>query len=157
MPAAALQKKFYLIFLQVWVIIYNGKFYSRYSAGKGSKMSQLIFLEAAADPYAGMPGGGMGMLVFYGVLMIGVILLMSIPQRKQEKKQKAMRDSIRIGDEVVTIGGIIGIVISRDNEHECVVIETGGNRSKIRVRIAAISENLTVHDEEDELGKKKAG
>ncbi|MBQ7990697.1 MAG: preprotein translocase subunit YajC [Oscillospiraceae bacterium] len=95
------------------------------------------------------------MILFYVVLMVGVVALMSIPQRKQEKKQKAMRDSLRIGDEVITIGGIIGIVISRDNEHECVVIETGGNRSKIRVRISAISENLTVHDDEDELGKKK--
>ncbi|MBR4224051.1 MAG: preprotein translocase subunit YajC [Oscillospiraceae bacterium] len=117
-------------------------------------MSQTIFLEAA-DPMASVPGGGMGMILFYVVLMVGVILLMSLPQRKQEKKQKAMRDSIRIGDEVITIGGIIGIVVNRDNEHECVVIETGGNRSKIRVRISAISENLTVHDDEDELGKKK--
>ena len=113
------------------------------------------FLEAAPDPMSGVPGGGLGMLAFYAVIMIGAIALISIPQRKQEKKQKAMRDSIRVGDEVTTIGGIIGIVISRDNEHECVVIETGGNRSKIRIKISAISENLTLHDEEDELGKKK--
>lgn len=118
-------------------------------------MSQFILLEATANPYESIPGGGIGMILFYVVLMVGVVALMSIPQRKQEKKQKAMRDSLRIGDEVITIGGIIGIVISRDNEHECVVIETGGNRSKIRVRISAISENLTVHDDEDELGKKK--
>ena len=113
------------------------------------------FLQAAADPAAGVPGGGLGMLAFYAIIMVGAIALISIPQKKQEKKQKAMRDSIRVGDEVTTIGGIIGIVISRDNEHDCVVIETGGNRSKIRLKISAISENLTVHDEEDELGKKK--
>ena len=117
------------------------------------------FLQAAADPAAdpmsAVPGGGFGMIAFYAVLMIGAIALISLPQKKQEKKQKAMRDSIRVGDEVTTIGGIIGIVISRDNDHDCVVIETGGNRSKIRLKLAAISENLTVHDDEDELGKKK--
>ncbi|MBQ5317328.1 MAG: preprotein translocase subunit YajC [Oscillospiraceae bacterium] len=122
-------------------------------------MIDIHFLEAAAapagDPMSAIPGGGAGIMVFYIILMVGALALFSLPQKKQEKKQKAMRDSIRVGDEVTTIGGIIGIVISRDNDHDCVVIETGGNRSKIRLKLSAISENLTVHDEEDELGKKK--
>ena len=76
-------------------------------------------------------------------------------REKKEKEQKALKESIQIGDEVTTIGGIMGIVVRKDNEHECVVIETGGGRSKIRVKLWAISENLTKHDESDELGKKK--
>ena len=54
------------------------------------------------------------------------------PQKKQDKKDAEMRDNLEIGDEVVTNGGIVGIVFSIKDD--TVVIETGGDRSKIRVR-----------------------
>ena len=68
------------------------------------------------------------------------------PQRNQEKKDKAMRDSLEIGDEVVTNGGIVGIVFQV--KEDTVVIETGGDRSKIRVKKWAIAQNLTVHEDD---------
>ena len=55
-----------------------------------------------------------------------------------------MRDSLEIGDEVVTNGGIVGIVFQV--KEDTVVIETGGDRSKIRVKKWAIAQNLTVHE-----------
>lgn len=67
------------------------------------------------------------------------------PQRKQDKKDAQMRNDLEIGDEVVTNGGIVGIVFSIKDD--TVVIETGGDRSKIRVMKWAIAKNLTVHDE----------
>ena len=67
------------------------------------------------------------------------------PQRKQDKKDAQMRNDREIGDEVVTNGGIVGIVFSIKDD--TVVIETGGDRSKIRVMKWAIAKNLTVHDE----------
>lgn len=66
------------------------------------------------------------------------------PQRNQEKKDKQMRESLEIGDEVVTNGGIVGIVFQV--KEDTVVIETGGDRSKIRVKKWAIAQNLTVHE-----------
>lgn len=88
------------------------------------------------------------------VLMFGLMYLIVIrPQKKKEKEAKEMRDNLQIGDEVTTIGGITGIVVRKTED--TVVIETGGDRSKIRVKIWAISENATVHDAQDELGKKK--
>ena len=62
------------------------------------------------------------------------------PQKKQDKKDAEMRDNLEIGDEVVTNGGIVGI------EDDTVVIETGGDRSKIRVKKWAIAKNETIHD-----------
>jgi preprotein translocase subunit YajC len=89
------------------------------------------------------------------VLMIVVFYFMLIrPQKKKEKAAKALRDGLQIGDEVTTIGGITGIVtkITEDT----VVVETGGDRSKIRVKKWAISENLTIHDTTEEtLADKK--
>lgn len=66
------------------------------------------------------------------------------PQKKQDKKDAEMRDNLEIGDEVVTNGGIVGIVFQI--KEDTVVIETGGDRSKIRVKKWAIAKNETVHD-----------
>lgn len=73
------------------------------------------------------------------------------PQKKQEKQDREMRDSVDIGDEIITNGGIIGIVtqVKEDN----VVIETGGDRSKIRIMKWAIAKVVT---DDDEDSKDKA-
>lgn len=58
------------------------------------------------------------------------------PQRKKDKETAKMRNDLQIGDEVVTIGGIIGIVVSMKDE--TLVLETGSDRSKIRLARWAI-------------------
>lgn len=88
------------------------------------------------------------------VLFLAMIYLVMIrPQKKKEKESKEMRDNLQIGDEVTTIGGITGIIVRKTED--TVVIETGGDRSKIRVKIWAISENVTVHDAAEEAVNKK--
>ncbi len=124
----------------------------------------LLRAENAAAP-ADMQGqAGTVSIVSYLVMMAIVFglmyFLMIRPQKKKEKEQQAMKDSLQIGDEVTTIGGITGIVIrinrNPQNHHEdTVVIETGGDRSKIRVKMWAISENATVHDAQEEIVKKE--
>ncbi len=76
-------------------------------------------------------------VVFYFVLIR--------PQRKRDKETQRMRNSIQVGDEVLTVGGIIGLVVSI--KEDTVVLETGGDRSKIRLKRWAIQENMTQHDE----------
>lgn len=94
------------------------------------------------------------------VIVFGLMYFIMIrPQKKKEKEQQAMKDSLQIGDEVTTIGGITGIVIRinrnpQNSREDTVVIETGGERSKIRVKLWAISENATVHDAQEEIVKK---
>ncbi len=81
------------------------------------------------------------------VLIIVVFYFLLIrPQRKKDKQDAAMRKNLQVGDEVVTAGGIVGIVFSIKDD--TVVVETGGDRSKIRVKKWAIAQNLTVHDDE---------
>lgn len=77
------------------------------------------------------------MLFFYFVFMR--------PQKKKEKETEEMRSSLEIGDEIVTIGGIVGIVVRKTSE-DTVVIETGGDRNKIRVKLWAVQENLTAKE-----------
>ena len=79
------------------------------------------------------------------VIIIFFYFFIIRPQRKQDKEDKNMRENLEIGDEVVTNGGIVGIVFQVKDD--TVVIETGGDRSKIRVMKWAIAKNLTVHDD----------
>lgn len=70
------------------------------------------------------------------------------PQKKQEKEQNAMRNALTVGDEVTTIGGIIGKVVSI--KEETCVIETTHERTKIRILKTAISRvDVKAEDAED--------
>ncbi len=84
------------------------------------------------------------MLLNFGlpVLLILFFYLFFIrPQKKRDKETALMRSKIEVGDEIITIGGIIGRVVSlRD---ETLVIETGSDRSKIRIARWAIQQNNT--------------
>ena len=59
------------------------------------------------------------------------------PQKKQEKEAASMRDSIKVGDEITTIGGIIGKVVSIKDE--TLVLETTRDCTKIRILKTAVS------------------
>ena len=80
------------------------------------------------------------LITFLPIILIFYFLILR-PQKKREKEEKAMRESIAIGDEIVTIGGIIGLVVRQTED--TLVIETGGDRSKLRIQKAAVRENLT--------------
>ena len=73
-------------------------------------------------------------LLAFGVLMY---FFMIRPQKKQEKETNQMRNNLAVGDEVTTIGGIIGKIVSIKDE-TC-VIETSHERTKIRILKTAIS------------------
>ncbi|MBP5293426.1 MAG: preprotein translocase subunit YajC [Clostridia bacterium] len=77
------------------------------------------------------------MIVVLGVGLVAVMYFFSIrPQRKQEREQNEMRNSLAVGDEITTIGGIIGKVVSiRD---ETLVLETSHDRTRIRILKSAI-------------------
>lgn len=81
----------------------------------------------------------------FGLLALIFYFLLIRPQRKAQKKEQEMRNSIQIGDEIITVGGIVGIITSI-KEDTC-VIETGSDRSKIRIKRWAIQKNETVHEE----------
>lgn len=73
------------------------------------------------------------------LIIVFMILIIYIPQKRQDKKDAAMRNSIEIGDKVTTIGGIVGIVFAISEKDDTLVVETGSDRTKIRFRRSAIS------------------
>ncbi len=94
-----------------------------------------------------MNAGAMNMLLL--VFFIGLIYFMMIrPQRKKDKEDKAMRESLKVGDEVMTIGGVIG-KITKITE-KTVVVATAGERVKIEFVKTAIG---SVQKKSDEPAK----
>ena len=77
--------------------------------------------------------------LFFTLALMLVLLYFMIyrPQKKQEKKDAAMRAALEIGDQVVTIGGIVGRVVAIKDD--TFVLETGSDRVKIRFTKTAIS------------------
>ena len=77
--------------------------------------------------------------LFFTLALMLVLLYFMIyrPQKKQEKKDAAMRSSLEIGDQVTTIGGVIGRVVAIKDD--TFVLETGADRVKIRFIKNAIS------------------
>ena len=110
-------------------------------------MNSLIMLAAEktataaenANPYQGLIT--IGMLVVFIAVMYFVMIR---PQKKQQKQEAQMRAELQIGDEIITIGGIYGRVVSLKDDS--IVIESSGDRSKIQVTRTAVAQNLTVHD-----------
>ena len=71
---------------------------------------------------------------FLPIIMIGILVVFFImtsrSQKKQEKKVNDMRNNLQVGDEITTIGGIIGKIVSIKDE--TIVIETTRDGTKIR-------------------------
>ena len=104
----------------------------------GNKRNAMIqFLDAAT----GTATTAEMLISFLPMILIIVfmVILIYLPQKRQDKKDAAMRSSIEIGDKVTTIGGIVGIVCAIADKDDTIVIETGSDRTKIRFRRTAIS------------------
>ena len=84
-------------------------------------------------------GGSSGFMsiILMVVLFIGVFYFFGIrPQKKQERQAAEMRNSLMVGDEITTIGGIIGKIVSL--KEETMVIETTRDHTRIRLLKSAV-------------------
>ena len=101
------------------------------TSGAPQEGNMLLTLATTILPIALM------VLIFYFLLIR--------PEKKRSKKMKEMLDNLQVADEVVTTGGIIGRVLSV--KEDTVLIETGSDRTRLRVLRSCIAENRTIHDD----------
>lgn len=71
-------------------------------------------------------------ILVYAVIIGGMYFLLFRPQQKRRKQEEEMRKSLAIGDEVTTIGGIVGRIISIKSDEDLLVIESGTEKIKIK-------------------------
>lgn len=100
------------------------------------------FLETAST---GNNGSSMSMIIMIAVMFVAMYFLMLRPQKKRQKEEQEMRDNLQVGDEVVTIGGICGRVITVKDD-DTFVIETGADRAKLKFKKWAIQQNVTASE-----------
>jgi preprotein translocase subunit YajC len=81
-------------------------------------------------------GGGFGGIIMIAVMFVALYFFMIRPQKKQEKQVKDMRDALQVGDEITTIGGLIGKIVSIKDE--TLVMETSRDGTKIRILRSAV-------------------
>ena len=98
--------------------------------------------------------------IFTILMMVALFAVMYFvmirPQRKKQKEEQDMRDSIQIGDEITTIGGIMGRVVTVKDDS--LVIETGSDRIKMKVTRWSIQANNTAQErmEKEKEAMRKA-
>ena len=92
---------------------------------------------------AGMDAGtGMGSTMVMLIVMLAVFYFMLIrPENKRKKEAEQMRASVKKGDKVTTIGGIVGTVV--DVKENNIVIETSADQVRIEIAKWALSTNET--------------
>ncbi|MBQ5649850.1 MAG: preprotein translocase subunit YajC [Clostridia bacterium] len=81
--------------------------------------------------------GGMSTIIMLVVIFVAMYFIVIRPQKKQEKEKAQMLNNLQVGDEITTIGGIIGKVISI--KEETCMIETGKDKTRIRILKSAVS------------------
>ena len=98
--------------------------------------------------------GGIGTIILMVVLFVALYFFMIRPQKKQEKETNEMRNNLQVGDEITTIGGIIGKIVSI--KEETVTIETSHDRTKIRILKTAVRNvDVKAEDAQDWVVHKK--
>ena len=111
---------------------------------------KMIFPFLSQETDATAAGAGSGslvstviMIVLFGAL---IYFMMYRPQKKQEKAVNEMRNSLKVGDEISTTGGILGKIIQIKDDF--LIIETGSDRTKLKITKWAV--RAVEHREEEE-------
>ena len=117
--------------------------------------------QGGAAGATGNTGSGMIWMLVIFALMFGVMYLTSIrPQKKRQQEEQKLRDSVQIGDDITTIGGITGRIVTV--KEDSIVIETGADKTRMKLMRWAIqtnntaSERLAQEKEEKKAGKRRS-
>ena len=78
-------------------------------------------------------------ILVYVALFAVLYFLLIRPNSKKKKREQEMRNNIAIGDEITTIGGIVGRIVAVKEDEEAFIIETGSDRVKMKFKKWAIS------------------
>ena len=120
-------------------------------------MSEILlsFATSGTGDAAASGSNQYSFIILMVVLFVAMYFFTIRPQKKRQKEEQEMRNSLEIGDEIITIGGIVGRVVTiREDD---IVIETGADRTKMKIQRWAINTNKTKmeqHKKEVEAAKE---
>ncbi len=99
------------------------------------------------------PMGTYGMIIIWVLVFAAMYFFILRPSSKKKKEEAQMRNSLEIGDEITTIGGIMGRVVAIKDDEDAIIIETGSDRVKMKFKKWCIS---TVDTVKEAPAKEKA-
>ena len=102
------------------------------------------------------PAPGMDMispLLIMGIFLVAMYLIMIRPENKRKKEAEEMRNAVKVGDKITTIGGIVGTVVHVKDDK--IVIETGADQVRVEFCKWAISSNETAAAAAEQTRKKE--
>lgn len=95
----------------------------------------------------GENGGLLMQIVPFLIICVAMYFVMIRPNSKRRKQEDEMRSNIQIGDEITTIGGIVGKVVSIKDDMESFIIETGSDKNRLKIKKWAIASTDKVEAE----------
>lgn len=105
-------------------------------------MNNYLMLLEAGTSASGK--GSFQMIILMVLFFVGMYFLMIRPQKKQQKKEQEIRENTQVGDEITTIGGIVGKVVTV--KEDSLIIETGADKNKMKITRWAIQTNVTANE-----------
>jgi len=120
-----------------------------------------VFSGILAQDSGGSSGGASGLVSLAPILLIFVAMyfLMIRPQQKRARSQRELLESLEVGDEVLTVGGMYGTIVDMDDESLTVEVSPGTSIRMVRNAIArklVFDEDEGDYDYEDEVGDEEA-
>ncbi len=117
-------------------------------------LGNFLLTSSASDGTGANSGNSMWtMLIMLVVMFVALYFFAIRPQKKRQKEEEAMRNSIDIGDQITTIGGMTGRIIATNDADDEIIFETGSNKSRITLKRWAIQGKVV---EEAETVDEKA-
>ena len=110
----------------------------------------VTFLEAA--PAVPATDGLMSTVLMFGIMIAVMYFMLIRPENKRKKEAEEMRSAIKVGDEISTIGGIVGKVVNIKEDK--IVIETGADQVRVELLKWAVGTNETASARAQEEAKK---
>ena len=99
-----------------------------------------------------------GIIIIYVLIFAAMYFFLIRPNSKKRKAEEEMKKSITIGDDVTTIGGIIGKVVAVKDDEDAFIIETGPDRIKMKMKkwgISSVDNKKPVDTKAEKKAKKE--
>lgn len=113
-----------------------------------------FLLEPQQTPQNGT-GNIIFMIVLYAAIFLALYFFLIRPNSKRKKQEAELRNNLEIGDEITTIGGIVGRVVAIKEEEDEIIIETGSDRCKLKMKRWCISSVNTVKEKPEVKAEEK--
>ncbi|MEX2422332.1 MAG: preprotein translocase subunit YajC [Actinomycetota bacterium] len=113
----------------------------------------MVFGILAQDAQAGSSIVGLALPL---LMIVGFYFLLIRPQRSRQRAQKAVLESLEVGDEVMTSGGIFGTIVEIDEDEGVLTVEISPG-TRVRMVRAGIAQRFVEDDDEDDEEDEDAG